>query len=130
MSRPSLPSRLETEPESIERDLMKLVLTVIELIRQLMEKQALRRVEGGDLEEGQVEALGLGLKRLEQAMGELKERYSLTAADLDLDLGPLGSLLRDDWLAEATHAGSITTTDVEQYDVEQYTARHRRAVPD
>ena len=88
-----LPQRLETDPESVERDLFKLVLTVIELIRQLMEKQALRRVDEGDLSDEQVEALGLGLMHLEAAMTELKDRYGLTASDLNIDLGPLGSLL-------------------------------------
>ena len=88
------PQRLETDPESVERDLFKLVLTVIELVRQLMEKQALRRVDEGDLTEEQVEGLGIGLMHLEEAMEELKGRYGLTTADLNIDLGPLGSLLR------------------------------------
>jgi CRISPR/Cas system-associated endonuclease Cas1 len=90
-----LPQRLETDAESVERDLFRLVLTVVELIRQLMEKQALRRIEEGDLTEEQVEDLGMGLMRLEQAMEELKEKYDLTASDLNLDLGPLGSLLSE-----------------------------------
>lgn len=87
------PQRMETDPESVERDLFKLVLTVIELVRQLMEKQALRRVDEGDLTDEQVEGLGLGLMHLEEAMTELKDRYGLTTADLDIDLGPLGTLL-------------------------------------
>jgi hypothetical protein len=90
-----LPQRLETDAESVERDLFKLVLTVIELIRQLMEKQALRRVDEGDLTDEQVEGLGLGLMHLEEAMQELKDRYGLTTADLNIDLGPLGSLLSE-----------------------------------
>ena len=89
------PQRMETDPESVERDLFKLVLTVVELIRQLMEKQALRRVDEGDLTDEQVEGLGLGLMHLEQAMTELKDRYGLTTADLNIDLGPLGTLLSD-----------------------------------
>ena len=93
--RPSLPQRLETDPESVERDLVKLVLTIVELVRQLMEKQALRRVDQGDLTEDQVEGLGLGLMHLEQAMEDLKERFDLTTADLNIDLGPLGPLLGD-----------------------------------
>jgi hypothetical protein len=93
VSRYQLPRRLETDHESVERDLLKLVLTVVELVRQLMEKQALRRVDQGDLTEEQVEGLGLGLMHLEQAMSELKSRYDLTTEDLDIDLGPLGSLL-------------------------------------
>lgn len=89
----TLTQRLETDPGSVERDLLRLVLTVVELIRQLMERQALRRVADGDLSEEQVENLGLGLMRLEEAMTELRGRYGLSAADLNLDLGPLGTLL-------------------------------------
>jgi Gas vesicle protein K len=85
--------RLETDADSVERDLLKLVLTIVELVRQLMEKQALRRVDQGDLSDEQVEELGLGLMHLEQAMERLKEQYDLTADDLNLDLGPLGTLL-------------------------------------
>lgn len=88
-----LPQRLETDADAVARDLLKLVLTIVELIRQLMEKQALRRVEEGDLTDEQVEGLGRGLMHLEEAMEELKERYGLTADDLNLDLGPLGTLL-------------------------------------
>jgi hypothetical protein len=88
-----LPERLETDAESVERDLFKLVLTIIELVRQLMEKQALRRVDEGDLTDEQVEGLGLGLMHLEEAMEELKARYDLTTSDLNIDLGPLGTLL-------------------------------------
>ena len=91
-----LPQRLETDAESVERDLFKLVLTVIELVRQLMEKQALRRVDEGDLTDEQVEGLGTGLMHLEQAMDDLKGRYGLTTADLNIDLGPLGTLLSED----------------------------------
>jgi hypothetical protein len=90
-----VPQRLETDPESVERDLFKLVLTIIELVRQLMEKQALRRVDQGDLTDEQVEGLGTGLMHLEEAMDELKSRYGLTTADLNIDLGPLGRLLSD-----------------------------------
>jgi hypothetical protein len=90
-----LTQRLDTDPDSVERDLFKLVLTVIELVRQLMEAQALRRVDEGDLSDEQVEALGLGLCRLEEAMEELKARYDLTTADLNIDLGPLGTLLSE-----------------------------------
>jgi hypothetical protein len=88
-----LPQRLETDRDAVARDLLKLVLTIIELIRQLMEKQALRRVEEGDLTDEQIEGLGEGLMRLEEAMEELKERYDLTTEDLNIDLGPLGTLL-------------------------------------
>ena len=90
-----IPQRLETDPESVERDLFKLVLTIIELVRQLMEKQALRRVEEGDLTDDQIEGLGVGLMHLEEAMEDLKSRYDLTTADLNIDLGPLGNLLSE-----------------------------------
>jgi hypothetical protein len=90
-----LPQRIETDPESVQRDLLKLVLTIVELVRQLMEKQALRRVDAGDLTDDQIEALGTGLMHLEAAMRELRERYGLSKEDLNLDLGPLGSLLGD-----------------------------------
>jgi hypothetical protein len=89
----SLPRRLETDSESVQRDLMKLVLTIIELVRQLMERQALRRVDEGDLSDEQVEELGVGLMRLEEAMTELREQFDLAPEDLNLDLGPLGTLL-------------------------------------
>lgn len=89
----SLPRRMETDADSVERDLIKLVLTIVELVRQLMEKQALRRVDQGDLEEDQVEELGTALMRLEDAMNDLQERFDLTAEDLNLDLGPLGTIL-------------------------------------
>ena len=89
------PQRLETDAESVERDLFKLVLTIIELVRQLMEKQALRRVDEGDLTDEQIEGLGNGLMHLEEAMDELKARYDLTTADLNIDLGPLGTLLSE-----------------------------------
>jgi hypothetical protein len=88
-----LPERIESDAESIERDLFRLVLTVVELIRQLMERQALRRMD--QLDPDQVEALGTALLRLEEAMTELRARYDLTPADLNLDLGPLGPLLPD-----------------------------------
>lgn len=91
----SLPQRLETDPETVQRDLMRLVLTIVELVRQLMEKQALRRMDAGDLTDDQVEALGTGLMHLADAMRELRERFGLTQEDLNLDLGPLGTLLGD-----------------------------------
>jgi hypothetical protein len=88
-----LPARIETDPDSVGRDLGRLVLTIVELIRQLMERQALRRVDAGDLPEETVERLGLGLMRLEEAMADLREHFGLRPEDLNLDLGPLGDLL-------------------------------------
>ncbi|MFD5429557.1 gas vesicle protein K [Streptomyces sp. NPDC127084] len=84
---------METDPESVERDLMKLVLTIVELLRQLMERTALHRVDEGDLSEDQEERIGMTLMVLHERMAELCERYDFTLDDLNLDLGPLGSLL-------------------------------------
>ncbi|WP_282082708.1 gas vesicle protein K [Streptomyces tendae] len=85
--------RLDLEPDTVERDLIKLVLTVVELLRQLMERQALRRVDEGDLSEDQEERIGLTLMLLDDRMTELRDRYGLRPEDLNLDLGPLGPLL-------------------------------------
>ncbi|MFC8539034.1 gas vesicle protein K [Streptomyces sp. NPDC057249] len=85
--------RLETDPDTVERDLMKLVLTIVELLRQLMERTALHRVDQGDLTEHQEERVGMTLMILNERMTELCDRYDLTMDDLNLDLGPLGSLL-------------------------------------
>ncbi|MBO0819654.1 MAG: gas vesicle protein K [Nocardiopsaceae bacterium] len=76
-----------------ERALAGLVLTVVELLRQLMERQAIRRVEDGTVTDEQAERLGYTLMRLEERMGELLERFGLEPEDLNLDLGPLGTLL-------------------------------------
>ncbi|MEU3894967.1 gas vesicle protein K [Streptomyces sp. NPDC045251] len=84
---------LELEPDTVERDLIKLVLTVVELLRQLMERQALRRVDEGDLSEDEEERIGLTLMLLDDRMTELRDRYGLRPEDLNLDLGPLGPLL-------------------------------------
>jgi hypothetical protein len=85
--------RLRTDPDTVERDLVRLVLTIVELLRQLMERQALHRVDQGDLTEEQEERLGMTLMVLHDRMTELCDRYGLTLEDLNLDLGPLGTLL-------------------------------------
>jgi CRISPR/Cas system-associated endonuclease Cas1 len=79
--------------DQMGRDLVALVLTVVELLRQLMERQAIRRVEQGDLTDEQVDRIGTTLMLLDERMNELCEQHGLTAADLNLDLGPLGTLL-------------------------------------
>jgi len=86
-------SRIDLEPDTVERDLIKLVLTVVELLRQLMERQAVRRFDTGDLTEDQEERIGLTLMLLDDRMAELRDRYGLRPEDLNLDLGPLGPLL-------------------------------------
>ena len=85
--------RIEADPESVEKGLVQLVLTLVELLRQLMERQALRRVEAGGLSDDEVERLGRTLMLLEQRMEELREHFGLEPEDLNLDLGPLGHLL-------------------------------------
>jgi hypothetical protein len=88
-----LTRRVKADPDNVERGLAQLVLTLIELLRQIMERQALRRVEGGNLDEATVERLGATLMALDARMGELKEIFGLSDEDLNLDLGPLGRLL-------------------------------------
>ncbi|MGW4811084.1 gas vesicle protein K [Kitasatospora cineracea] len=87
------PRRVELDPEAVGQDLAALVLAVVELLRQLMERQALRRIDQGGLDDEQVEKLGLTLMALEDRMAELREHFGLTPEDLNLDLGPLGPLL-------------------------------------
>ena len=88
-----VPERINIDAESVEQGLAKLVLTVIEFIRRLLEKQALRRVESGNLTPEQVEALGLALMKLEAKLEELKTQFGLAEEDLNLNLGPLGRLI-------------------------------------
>ncbi|MGW0041891.1 gas vesicle protein K [Rhodococcus sp. NPDC003348] len=94
--RRGLPRRIDADPESVEKGLVSLVLTIVELLRQLMERQAIRRVEVGDLSEAQIERIGTTLMLLEERMAELRDHFGLTADDLNIDLGPLGPLLADE----------------------------------
>jgi uncharacterized protein YjiS (DUF1127 family) len=87
------PRRVNTDPERVERGLAQLVLTLIELLRQLMERQALRRMEQGSLDDEQIERLGETFMKLAERMEELKAEFGLEDRDLNLDLGPLGSLM-------------------------------------
>jgi hypothetical protein len=86
-------TRVTTDPEKLEKGLAHLVLTIIELLRQLMERQALHRIEGGTLTTEEVERLGQTFMALADRMEELKEAFGLEAEDLNLNLGPLGDLL-------------------------------------
>ncbi|MFF7216755.1 gas vesicle protein K [Streptomyces sp. NPDC008238] len=88
-----LHQRLQLDHDTVERDLVKLVLTVVELLRQLMERQALRRVDQGDLTGDEEERVGLTLMILEERMADLREHFGLRPQDLNIDLGPLGPLL-------------------------------------
>ena len=85
--------RIEADPQSVEKGLVTLVLTLVELLRQLIERQALRRVDQGTLTDDQIEKVGSTLMALEDRMAELREHFGLTVEDLNLDLGPLGPLL-------------------------------------
>jgi hypothetical protein len=90
---PDRPGRFEADPESVEKGLVQLVLTLVELLRQLMERQAIRRVDAGGLSDDEVERLGRTLMLLDERMTELREHFGLEPEDLNLDLGPLGRLL-------------------------------------
>jgi len=85
--------RVEIDRDSVEKGLASLVLTIIELLRQLMERQALRRVDQGDLTDEQVDRIGTTLMAIEEQMDRLREHFGLSPEDLNLDLGPLGTLL-------------------------------------
>jgi len=89
----AFPSRIGADPETVERGLAQLVLTLVELLRQLMERQALRRIDAGSLSDDEIERMGQTFMKLEQRMGELKLEFGLEDRDLNLDLGPLGTLL-------------------------------------
>jgi hypothetical protein len=89
----SLTGRVSADPETVERGLVQLVLTLVELIRQLMERQAVRRLDAGAMTPEETERVGLTLMLLEKRMGELRDHFGLTPEDLNLDLGPLGKLL-------------------------------------
>ena len=85
--------RIDCSPENIEQGLAKLVLGLIELLRRLLERQAIRRMEGGSLTDQQVEEMGQALMKLEQKVHELAGQFGLKPEDLNLELGPLGNLL-------------------------------------
>ncbi len=88
-----LPSKIDANPENVEKGLAKLVLTLIELIRQLMEKQGMRRMEGNSLSDEEIERLGETFMKLEEKMEELKGVFGLEDEELNLNLGPLGDLM-------------------------------------
>jgi hypothetical protein len=88
-----LPRRLNADPENLERGLAQLVLTIVELLRQLMERQAVRRMDNGSLSDDEVERLGQTFMALSERMAELREEFGLDEEDLNLNLGPLGNLL-------------------------------------
>jgi hypothetical protein len=89
----ALSRRIDADPESVEKGLVQLVLTLVELLRQLMERQAIRRMDAGGLSEEDIERLGQTLMRLDEKMTEMRDHFGLTVEDLNIDLGPLGKLL-------------------------------------
>jgi Gas vesicle protein K len=95
----SLPQRIDCDSENLEQGLARLVLALVELLRRLLERQAIRRMEGESLSPQQVEEIGLALMKLEQKVQEIAAHFGLRPADLNLDFGPLGSLF------DADHGG-------------------------
>jgi len=89
----ALPKRIDANPKNVEKGLSKLVLTLIELIRKLLEKQAMRRIDAGSLSEEEIERVGETLMKLENKMQELKVVFGLKDEELNLNLGPLGDLM-------------------------------------
>ena len=89
----AVPDRIDVDPDEVERGLAKLVLTIVEFIRQLLERQAIRRMDGGGLTDAEIERMGVALMRLEEKVGEMAARFGLRREELRLGLGPLGQLL-------------------------------------
>jgi hypothetical protein len=85
--------RWNADPEDVRRSVAKLVLTLVEFIRQLLERQAIRRMDAGTLTPGETEAVGLALMQLEATVRDLGAQFGLSAEDLNLDLGPVGRLM-------------------------------------
>ena len=88
----SLPSHINAEAATAAQDLGRLVLTLVDVLRKVLEHQAVRRMDSGTLSPEEIEKLGLALLRLSERMGELKSAFGLRDEDLDIDLGPLGRL--------------------------------------
>lgn len=89
----ALPRRLNADPEELEKGLAHLVLTLVELLRQLMERQAVRRIEAGTVNDEEIERLGRTFMALSERMEELKRVFGLEDEELNLNLGPLGNLM-------------------------------------
>ena len=89
----ALPSRIDVDPDAVGKDLARLVLTLVELIRRVVEHQAVRRMDDPDLSEEQIERMGVALLRLEEKMAEVRDVFGVASDELNIDLGPLGKLL-------------------------------------
>jgi hypothetical protein len=97
--RAELESRLQgvaalsaASPDDVQRSVARVVLSLVEFLRQVMERQAVRRMETGTLDAEQLERLGVGLMQLEETVRDIANRFGLTPEELNLDLGPLGTL--------------------------------------
>jgi hypothetical protein len=90
---PALPRHIDASPDDIEAGLARLVLTLVEFLRQVLEHQAVRRMEGGRLSDREIEDMGLALMRLQERLDEIRSVFGLESEDLNIDLGPLGRLL-------------------------------------
>ncbi len=88
-----LPDRVDVDPDAIENGLAKLVLTLVEFLRQLLERQAVRRMEGGTLSDEEVERMGVALMRLEEKVHEMARTFGIDPTELNLEVGPLGRLI-------------------------------------
>ncbi|MGE0445572.1 MAG: gas vesicle protein K, partial [Vicinamibacterales bacterium] len=89
----SSPLRWNADPEDVQRSVAQLVLTLVELIRRLLERQAIRRMEGGTLTPQQVEDVGVALMKLEETVHDIALKFGIPPEDLNLDLGPIGKLM-------------------------------------
>ena len=87
------PPRWNANPDDVRKSVLKLVLTLVELIRQLLERQAIRRMEAGTLSDDETEAVGLALMRLQETILDLAKQFDISPDELNLDLGPIGKLL-------------------------------------
>src|SRR5215212_38910 len=90
-----VPGRLNADPATVEQGLAKLVLSLVDLLRRLLERQALRRIEAGSVTDDEIERMGETFLRLERKMTELKATFGLQDDDLNLNLGPIGDLVQD-----------------------------------
>jgi hypothetical protein len=89
LERKTAPMRWNPDPEDVQKSVAQLVLTIVEFLRLLMERQAIRRMEAKTLTPKEVEAIGVALMRLEETVKEIGAKFGLTAEDLNLDLGPV-----------------------------------------
>jgi len=87
------PPRWNANPDDVRKSVLKLVLTLVELIRQLLERQAIRRMEAGTLSDDETEDVGLALMRLQETILDLAKQFDISPDELNLDLGPVGKLM-------------------------------------